>query len=126
MKSRNLAKIVTLILSCALLIGVAVGISVSADEERGELLTPPLTFFGSELVLNYSTSAAGYLQVEVLDDLLKVIPGFSRDDFAPRHGDEIAGRMKWNSGSSLADLAGKVIHLRFIMQEADLYSLRFC
>ncbi len=35
MKSRNLAKIVTLILSCALLIGAVVGISVVANESTG-------------------------------------------------------------------------------------------
>lgn len=35
MKSRNLAKIVTLILSCALLIGAVVGISVVANESEG-------------------------------------------------------------------------------------------
>ena len=100
-------------------------ISVTADEETGELLTAPLRFSGSELVLNYSTSAAGFIQAEVLDESFNVIPGFSRDEFPPRHGDEIEGTMSWNSGKTLADLAGKVIILRFIMREADLYSLRF-
>jgi hypothetical protein len=33
--------------------------------------------------------------------------------------------MSWTNKESLAELAGKVIHLRFIMREADLYSLRF-
>ncbi|MBR2873531.1 MAG: hypothetical protein IKB99_08530, partial [Lentisphaeria bacterium] len=100
-------------------------ISVTADETTGELLTQPLTFKGSELFLNYSTSAAGFIQVELLDENLKVIPGFSRDDFLTRYGDEIAGIMSWNNGSSLAALAGKTIYLRFIMREADLYSLQF-
>ena len=100
-------------------------ISVTADETAGEMVTQPLIFTGSDLFVNYSTSAAGFIQIEVLDESLNVIPGFSRDDFSPRHGDEIEGKMSWNSQSPLAALAGKVIHLRFIMQEADLYSLRF-
>ena len=100
-------------------------ISVTADEETGELLTAPLTFSGSELFLNYSTSAAGFIQIEVLDESLNVLPGFSREEFSPRHGDEIEGKMSWTNKESLAELAGKVIHLRFIMREADLYSLRF-
>ena len=100
-------------------------ISVTADEETGELLTPPLTFSGSELFVNYSTSAAGSLRIEILDEALNVIPGFSRDDFLTRYGDEIEGRMSWRDTSSLAALAGPPVRLRFIMREADLYSLQF-
>lgn len=57
-------------------------VSVHADYRGGELLTRPLLIEGSKLVLNYATSAAGSLEVEVLDGedrnpptLLYVPPG---------------------------------------------------
>ena len=31
----------------------------------------------------------------------------------------------WKNGSDVSKLAGKPIRLRFVMQDADLYSIRF-
>jgi hypothetical protein len=31
----------------------------------------------------------------------------------------------WKSGSSVAALSGKPVRLRFVMKDADLYSIRF-
>ena len=42
-------------------------VSVRAGYAGGEFITPPLTFAGSELELNYSTSAVGSVQVAVQD-----------------------------------------------------------
>ena len=41
--------------------------SVRAGYHGGELLTKPVTFTGSTLYLNYSTSAVGALSVEIQD-----------------------------------------------------------
>jgi hypothetical protein len=70
------------------------------------MVTKPLVFAGGPFVLNYSTSAAGSIRVEVQDADGTPIPGFTLDEFPERYGDEIEGVMKWESG-------------------ADVYSLRF-
>ena len=41
--------------------------SVRADYDGGEMLTKPLKFAGGQLLLNFSTSAAGGIRVEIQD-----------------------------------------------------------
>ena len=40
-------------------------------------------------------------------------------------GDEIERVLHWQSGSDVRKLAGLRVRLRFIIRDADLYSLRF-
>ena len=51
----------------------------------GEMLTRHFWFGGSELLLNYSTSAAGNIRVEVHDESGAPIEGFTLDDCDPDH-----------------------------------------
>ena len=66
-------------------------VSVNAGSEEGELLTRPLTFSGSKLQLNFSTSAAGSLQVEIQTAGGRPIPGFALADSEELFADEIDG-----------------------------------
>lgn len=91
----------------------------------GELLTKPLTFDGKELEINYSTSAAGSLRVEILNENGQPIPGFTLDDADDVFGNRIEGRARWDGASSLAGLNDQSIRLRFVMRDADLYSFTF-
>jgi len=100
-------------------------VSVKAGSTQGELLTKPLTFSGSTLVMNYSTSAAGSLRVETQDTNGKPIPGFGLNDCSALIGDEIEGAVKWADDHDLGALAGQPVRLRLVMVECDLYSLRF-
>ena len=50
--------------------------SVNAPYSGGEMVTRLFTFSGRELVLNYSTSAAGSIRVEVQSPSGKVIPDY--------------------------------------------------
>ena len=100
-------------------------VSVRAGSAHGELLTKPLTFTGSTLVVNVSTSAAGSLRVEVQSPDGNPIPGFEVDDCSALVGDDIEGTVKWEGNGALRALAGKPVRLRFVMRECDLYSLRF-
>ena len=100
-------------------------VSVNAPLDGGELITKLLKFTGKELELNYSTSAAGQVLVELQDADGKAIPGFTQEDCEPIYGDHIARVVKWKSGSDVSDLAAKPIRLSFKMSDADLYSLRF-
>lgn len=100
-------------------------VSVHAGHEPGELLTPPLRFTGAELQLNYSTSAAGSLQVEIQDESGASLPGFALEDCPPIVGDRIDAAVAWAGGRSVGALAGQPVRLRFVLCEADLYSLCF-
>src|SRR5690606_29690712 len=42
--------------------------SIKADFTGGDIVTKPFVFSGKELEINYSTSAAGYVRVEFLDE----------------------------------------------------------
>ncbi|MBN1554988.1 MAG: hypothetical protein JXA11_09595 [Phycisphaerae bacterium] len=100
-------------------------ISVRAGAEQGEFLTKPLTFTGETLVVNYSTSAAGGLRVELQDVGGEAIPGFRLDDCPVIVGDAIEHTVTWKDNPSLAGRAGKPVRLRFVMNECDVYSLQF-
>jgi hypothetical protein len=100
-------------------------VSVHAPFKGGELVTKPFTFAGSKLEVNFETSAAGGLRVEIQDEGGKPYLGFALADCPEAIGDEIEHVVSWKAGSGLASLAGKAVRLRFVLNDADLYSLRF-
>lgn len=99
--------------------------SVRAPYEGGEMRTKPLRFGGKRLLLNFSTSAAGGIRVEVQDEAGNPIPGFTLADSVETIGNDLDRVVRWKSGADLGKLAGKTIRLRFVMKDADLYALRF-
>ncbi|MBN2296407.1 MAG: DUF1559 domain-containing protein [Pirellulales bacterium] len=99
--------------------------SLQAPLAGGALQTKPLVFTGKELVMNFSTSAAGSVRIEIQDAAGKPIPGFTLDDCPEIFGDQIDQVVAWQQGSDVSKLAGQPIRLRFIMKDADLYSIRF-
>ncbi len=99
--------------------------SVRAPYEGGEILTRPLVFSGNQLEINYATSAAGGLRVEIQDEKGQPVEGFSLEECPEIIGDEISRIVSWKGGSDVGSLAGKPVRLRFVMKDADLYSLRF-
>ena len=99
--------------------------SVNAPYAGGELVTKPLTFEGRELMINYSTSAAGSLRVEIQDAEGRPIEGYALDDCPETYGDEIERVVRWGDTTDVSSLAGRPVRLRFAMKDADLYSLQF-
>jgi hypothetical protein len=99
--------------------------SVHAGADPGEMLTRLLRFAGHQLVVNYSTSAGGSLRVEIQDDTGQAIPGFRLDDCVPLVGDAIQQPVRWKNDPDLSPLAGKMVRLRFVLQDGDLYALQF-
>jgi hypothetical protein len=98
---------------------------VSAPYSGGELLTKPLTFSGKELVLNFATSAAGGIRVEIQDAAGKALPGHALADAVETIGNETGRVVRWRSGSDLGALAGKPVRLRFVMRDARLFAIQF-
>jgi hypothetical protein len=99
--------------------------SASAGADQGRLLTKPLTFTGSELTANVSTSAAGSLSVELQTEDGHPIQGFRLADCVPIYGDKIDFVVNWRDNPQLSLLAGKSIRIKFVMQECDVYSFQF-
>jgi hypothetical protein len=99
--------------------------AVAAPYAGGELRTKPLTFAGKELVLNFATSAAGGIRVEVQDAAGKPLPGFTLAEAVETIGNEIDRAVRWKAGGDVSALAGKPVRLRFAMHDARLYALQF-
>ena len=100
-------------------------VSVNAPYRGGEILTKPLLFQGNRLIVNYSTSAAGGLRVEILDAEGKPLSGYSLANSVELYGDKIDQVVSWDKGPEVGKLAGQPIRLRFLIKDADLYSFRF-
>ncbi len=99
--------------------------SVNGPFAGGEMVTKPLTFSGSELEINYATSAGGQVRVELQGATGQALPGFSLEDCIPIFGDEVTRIVKWKGGSGLREYSGKPVRLRFELFDADLYALKF-
>lgn len=100
-------------------------VSVHAGVETGELLTRPIVFTGDRLMLNYRTSAAGSLRVELLGGDGQPLPGFGLAECQALVGDEIEGTVRWQGNPSLQAHSGTPVRIRFVMTECDLYGFRF-
>lgn len=100
-------------------------VSVHASSKSGELLTKPILFDGETLRINFSTGATGSVQVEIQTLSGAPIKGFSLSDCPPIYGDAIDRTVKWTSAAPLSSLAGRPVRLRFVLSDADLYSIRF-
>ena len=100
-------------------------VSVSAGHPGGRLLTRPLVFEGRQLEINFATSAAGSLRVEIQDDKGEPVEGFALADCPDIFGDSLARKVQWSSDADLAALAGRPVRLLFELADADLYSFQF-
>ena len=100
-------------------------VSARAPLSGGEIVTKPLTFDGSQLEINFSTSAAGSVRVELQDVEGKPIPEFALSDCRLQFGDELDRTISWNSEADVSKLSGKPVRLRFELKDADLYSFQF-
>lgn len=99
--------------------------SINAPFSGGELITKPLTFSGKELTINFATSAAGGIRVELQRPTGEPLPGYALDDAVESIGNELDRVVRWKSGSDLSALAGQPLRIRFVMKDADLYALQF-
>jgi hypothetical protein len=100
-------------------------VSVQAPMSGGELLTVPVRFSGRELTLNFATSAAGSVRVEIQDEQGRPLPGFALADCPPHFGDTVERAVTWRKGRDVSSLAGQAVRLRFVLQDADVYAFRF-
>ncbi len=99
--------------------------SVHAGASGGELVTRPVRFQGDALEVNFSTSAAGEVNIALRTADGVPIDGFSGEQSARLIGDDINHRVEWPGDRSLDELAGTPVRLKFYIKDGDLYSFRF-
>ena len=75
--------------------------------------------------MNFASSVAGGIKVEIQDETGKPIPGFSLADSESHFGDSVERTVIWQNGADISAIAGRSIRLHFQLQDADLYSLKF-
>lgn len=100
-------------------------VSVQAPASGGEIVTPPLTFSGDRLSLNFSTSAAGAVRVELQQADGTPIPNYTLADCHELFGDSVDRTVSWNGGSDVSGLIGQPVRLRFALKDADLFAFQF-
>lgn len=96
--------------------------SLHAGGRGGELVTKPFAWDGSQLLLNFATSAAGGVRVEVQDAAGLTIPGLSLGECVELIGDRIDKAVVWSSGVSIGAERGKTVRLLIALRDADVYS----
>ncbi len=99
--------------------------SLHAGYAGGEVVTRPVQFQGRSLEINFSTSAAGSVRVEIQDQDGAPVPGFTLSDSREVIGDEIARQVSWKNGSDISRLSSRPIRIRFVLKDADVFSFRF-
>lgn len=100
-------------------------VSLNALYRGGQMTTKPLTFDGSQLVVNYATSAAGTMKIEIQDAEGTPVPSFTLEDSAELFGDSTTQVVSWKNGADVSQLVGKPIRLHFELKDGDLYSFQF-
>ncbi len=93
-----------------------------ADGEERVLITKPFTFEGTDLHINFSTSAYGYIFADVLDE--NGAPLSQKESFEI-YGDTTDRKITFADGEDFSKYAGKTVRLRFRMRDAKLFSLIF-
>ena len=97
---------------------------LEAKEKQGTVVTRPFRLADDKLQVNVDAKA-GWVQVELLDENGRALPGFSGKD-APenRAVDSLRYRPAWKNRGDLSDLKGNVVRIRFRLRNARLYSFQ--
>ena len=94
--------------------------SLASSKQMGFITTKPLKNLNGKLWVN-TNAREGWLKVEVLTAEGKVLPGYSRNECGPIRKDGIKLEVNWGQRKRLPD-SSRPLRLRFILQNADLYS----
>lgn len=100
-------------------------VSINAPLSGGELLTRPVRFVGDQLQINFATSVAGGVRVELQDAAGAAIAGYSLADCDEQFGDQLDRVVTWRSRPEVGSLAGQSVRLRVELKDADLYAIKF-
>jgi hypothetical protein len=97
------------------------GLASCGADGAGSFCTPQFTMPDSGLTLN-ADCRGGSIGVEALDEKATVIDGFSAGDCRLADADGTHLPLRWG-GTSAAELAGKKVQLRLLLEHARVFSL---
>lgn len=86
------------------------------------LVTEPVIFKGSNLIVNYRTAGGSEMVVKILDKNGNQIEGY---ESVPLFGDSVRATVVFKDGKKISDLAGTPIIIEFDMNDTDLFSYKF-
>lgn len=93
-------------------------VSMHADIEPKRVMTKPLIYTGDDMVINFSTSAYGFIQIKIKDD-------HNNELVSPElFGDSTKRKTAFFNGKA-GELSGIPVIVEITMSDADLYSVRF-
>jgi len=99
-------------------------ICLEAKDKPGTVVTNPFKLEGGALEVNVD-ARAGHVQVELLDEDGKAIPGFSGKDATEYQAvDNLRLKAAWKNNKDLLALKGKVVRIRFRLRNARLYAFQ--
>jgi len=91
----------------------------SLPDTLGRVLTRPIPIEG-DLFIN--ARAEGQIRVEIRSAIRdEPLSGWTADDCIPFSGDELDAQIRWGE-KSLKDLKGKLVRIRFQLEDATLYT----
>src|SRR5262245_8100982 len=99
---------------------------LEASGEVGTVLTKPFRLDGTRVAVNVEAQG-GEVRMEVLEPQQTGIPitNYTKEDStAYREVDELRLRPRWKNHSDLASLRGKIVRLKFYLNNAKLYSFQ--
>lgn len=94
-------------------------VSMHAGSEEKTVVTRPFTYCGHDLYVNMETSARGYMYFSLISS------NGERTDSCEMFGNSIDKKIGFDE-RSVEHLSGQEVVLEVRLQDADLYSIRFC
>ena len=93
-----------------------------ADGKERVMVTKPIIYEGKDLHLNFSTSAFGYIYIDLLDEEGNEISGKTTFEI---YGDTLDIKISFEDVSDFSGYSGKAVRLRFRMRDCKIYSMKF-
>lgn len=97
-------------------------VSRHAGASEAVVVTKPFILEATKPEINFRTSAAGYIYINMLDECGKQIPGFESCEI---FGNAVNRPVDFKNKLSLDSLLGSVVRMEIKMLDADIYSFVF-
>ncbi len=95
----------------------------NVDGKEGKVLTRPFVLKGNKININALTKN-GSVQTELLTFEGEKIKGFEKENSIPFVGDSLNATVKWKGKEDISELKGKIIRIKFYLNNASIYSFK--
>ncbi len=99
-------------------------VSQDAGGQGGWLTTRPFVLEGDHLEVNLDGSSRGWLKVEILDETMQPLQGFTEQEADRLVGNDVRSVATWGGKRDLSAIRGKPVRLRFVGSSVKLYAFQ--